>query len=208
VVEQEFETARARVNLYGILAFMAGREPDETFLEKLNSPVFFKAAKELGLSPPQVPAPGEAEAFYEGLAAEFARLFIVPGTTLHPYESVQRGEGRLWGEVTVKVQQAYHEAGFELAPEVNPIPDHLAVELEFMSHLASQEADYWQAGSKEDAEAMQERQRSFLEEHLGQWSPSFARSLREETTHPYFIFLADMLEAVVESDGSFLADPS
>lgn len=208
MVEREEETTRARASLYRLLAFMVGREPDEAFLKEFDSGSFLDVATELGLRRPPVPAPEEAEAYCSELAAEYGRLFILPGSGLHPYESVQRGEGRLWGELTAEVQRLYREAGFELDPEAGQVPDHLAVELEFVAHLAAQEAEKWAAGSEEGAHALRERQRVFVNKHLGEWSIDFARSLRDETTHPYFVFLADMLETVVGSDGSFLGSPS
>nr|NIQ80522.1 hypothetical protein [Anaerolineae bacterium] len=133
-----------------------------------------------------------------------ARLFLVPGTPLHPYESVQRGEGRLWGELTVQVQSTYREAGLQLVSEENQVPDHLTVELEFMEHLAGLEADRWLDNSPGEAETLRETQRAFLCDHLGAWAITFAQSLRDETLHPYFQFLAQLLETVVESDLAFL----
>lgn len=104
------------------------------------------------------------------------------------------------GEFTVKVQRAYDDTGFTINPETNQAPDHLAVELEFVSHLANREADRWEGGSAEDAEALNKLQKNFLEEHLGAWAIPFARSVMKETSNSYFRFLAEMLETVVESD--------
>lgn len=199
-VEREAETARARASLYSLVAYMVGKEPSETFLEELNTPAFRDAAEDLGLSPLPLLTSEEAEAYTQEIKSEYARLFLVPGTPLHPYESVQRGEARLWGEFTVQVQQAYHDAGFTLSPETNQIPDHLAVELEFVSHLANEEADRWEESLIEEAKALKERQKHFLEEHLGAWAVQFVSLLKQETSHTYFTFLAEMLETVVESD--------
>lgn len=201
---QEAEVARARAGLYRVVAHMAAHEPDEAFLRALNTPPFRLALVNLGLSPPPVPLPREAESVCEALAVEYARLFLLPGTLLHPYESVQRGEGQLWGDLTVKVQQAYHDAGFTLASEVHQIPDHLALELEFMAHLASQEAWRWTAGAREDVEALKKRQKAFMRDHLGTWAVTFAHTLRAETNQQYFRFLADLLEIVTDSELFFL----
>jgi TorA maturation chaperone TorD len=201
---QEAEVARARAGLYRVVAHMAAHEPDEAFLRALNTPPFRLALVNLGLSPPPVPLPREAESVCEALAVEYARLFLLPGTLLHPYESVQRGEGQLWGDLTVKVQQAYHDAGFTLASEVHQVPDHLALELEFMAHLASQEAWRWTAGAREDVEALKKRQKAFMRDHLGTWAVTFAHTLRAETNQQYFRFLADLLEIVTDSELFFL----
>jgi TorA maturation chaperone TorD len=206
-VNPEAEAARARAGLYRLLARMVAQEPDEAFIGELNAPDFLEATTALGLSPPPLPSQQDAQGTYEEWAAEYARLFILPGAPLQPTESVQRGEGRLWGEATVRVQKAYHEAGFALSPESHQIPDHLSVELEFMAHLATQEAELWEADSRQDAQTLQDRQRAFLRDHLGAWAVSFARKLREETSQHYYQYLAELLETVLESDTSFLTNP-
>lgn len=203
-MSREAEEARARANLYALCAHMVGREPSHDFLMVLNGAAFFEMVEDLGLTPPTIPDPGEAEAAYENLRAEHARLFVLPGTPLHPYESVQRGEERLWGEATAAVQGSYHEAGFVLSPEAGQVPDHLAVELEFMSKLALREAEKRETGRAEEAEALRGRQRSFFQEHLGAWALDFAEAMKSETREPYFRFVAEMLAAVVASDRDFL----
>ena len=203
-MEEKAQDARARAGLYRLLARMASQEPDGPFVEKLNAPDFRQAVGVLGLEPPAAPAPEEAGKYCEELAAEYARLFIVPGTSLHPYESVRRGEKQLWGDRTVEVQQAYHEAGFDLAPEAHQIPDHIAVELEFLAHLATEEAEQWEAGSREEAEVLRHRQKAFLGDHLGVWGIEFASALKEETSQPYFKFFAALLEELIQSDALFL----
>jgi TorA maturation chaperone TorD len=206
-VSSKAEAARARAGLYRLVSRMVAQEPDEAFLKELNTPAFRETATGLGLSPPAVPASPDAQSAYDDLAEEFARLFILPGTPLHPYESVQRGEGQLWGEATAAVRQAYQEAGFTLHPETNMVPDHLGVEFEFMAHLTALEAERWEGGSPSEAEALQERQKAFLREHLLAWAVAFAHTLRAEASHPYYSFLADLLETVLESDASFLSGP-
>lgn len=192
------EAARKRARLYRLVARMVAHEPDEAFLRELNTPPFRLAVVNLGLTPPPAPLPREAESVCETLAVEYARLFLLSGTPLHPYESVQRGQGQLWGNLTVKVQQAYNDAGFTLVSEVNQIPDHLAMELEFMAHLATQEAWWWTEGVYEDAVALQVRQKVFLRDHLGTWAVAFAHTLKAETSQQYFHFLADMLDSLIK----------
>ena len=201
------EEARARAGLYRLVAQMVAQEPDEAFLRELNATGFRETVASLGLSPPPAPTSTEADVTCEELAVEYARLFLLPGAPLHPYESVQRGEGQLWGEATAGVQETYLEAGFELNPEVRHVPDHLAVELEFMAHLATKEAERLAAGSTEEAEALQKRQKSFLRNHLGTWAVAFAHTLKAETSQRYFQFLADLLETVIKSDAYFLDAP-
>jgi len=50
----------------------------------------------------------------EALAVEFAGLFITPKRPVFLRESLERGEGRLWGNYTVQVNKIYAKFGFAL----------------------------------------------------------------------------------------------
>jgi len=68
--------------------------------------------------------------------------------------------------------------GLELAPDAAERIDHISIELEFMSVLAAKEAHALEHQSDEDALAtLRDAQKKFLREHLGRWSPAFARRL-------------------------------
>ena len=124
----------------------------------------------------------------EGLVAEYARLFVGPGPpAAHPYESVYR-ERQVMGNCSLAVHQRYAEEG--LAPQDHLLPDHVAVELEFMAHLASKEAEAWEQGDHDGAEACLVRQELFLQEHLGRWLPSFCQRVLVSEAHPFYADLA------------------
>jgi TorA maturation chaperone TorD/Pyruvate/2-oxoacid:ferredoxin oxidoreductase delta subunit len=124
----------------------------------------------------------------EGLEAEYARLFIGPGRPVaHPYESVYR-EGRVMGDYTLAVRQSYADEG--LAPEGHSLPDHVALELEFMAHLARQEAEARERGDEEGALACLRQQEAFLGEHLGRWLPRFCQRVLAGEAHPFYAGLA------------------
>lgn len=75
----------------------------------------------------------------------------------------------------------YRAFGMELTEEGGERQDHLAVELEFLAVLAGQEAHALADDLPDEVLAVNlEAQRLFLREHLGRWSPTFARRL--ETT--------------------------
>jgi TorA maturation chaperone TorD/Pyruvate/2-oxoacid:ferredoxin oxidoreductase delta subunit len=124
----------------------------------------------------------------EGLEAEYARLFVGPGRPVaHPYESVYR-EGRVMGDCTLAVRQSYAAEG--LAPEGHSLPDHVAVELEFMAHLAQREAEAQERGDEEGALAYLRQQEAFLSEHLGRWLPRFCQRILTGGAHPFYADLA------------------
>jgi len=124
----------------------------------------------------------------EELEAEYARLFVGPGRPVaHPYESVYR-EGRVMGDCTLAVRQSYAAEG--LAPEGHSLPDHVAVELEFMAYLAQREAEARERGDEEGALAYLRQQEAFLSEHLSRWLPRFCQRVLAGEAHPFYADLA------------------
>jgi TorA maturation chaperone TorD/Fe-S-cluster-containing hydrogenase component 2 len=134
----------------------------------------------------------------EGLEAEYARLFIGPGRPVaHPYESVYR-EGRVMGNCTLAVRASYAAEG--LAPEGHSLPDHVAVELEFMAHLARREAEAWEQDDEEGALICLRQQEAFLSEHLGRWLPRFCQRVLTGEAHPFYTSLAQRTRQHVAQD--------
>ena len=127
------------------------------------------------------------------LEGEYTRLFLVDPHSLPcpAYETFYRernGEARGW--VEGQLQQAYLTGGVVVEPGLGELPDHIAVELEFMAHLCDQEAAAWEAVGatgelphslghlpRAPAEAVPvlTQQRAFLDLHLGAWFPAFAQ---------------------------------
>jgi len=134
----------------------------------------------------------------EGLEAEYARLFVGPGRPVaHPYESVYR-EGRVMGDCTLAVRQSY--AAEELAPEGHSLPDHVAVELEFMAYLARREEEAREQGDEDGALAYLRQQEAFLGEHLGRWLPRFCQRILTGEAHPFYADLAQRTWEYVAQD--------
>jgi TorA maturation chaperone TorD len=100
------------------------------------------------------------------LQGEYVRLFVnsLPEVPCPPYGSFYI-EGTLMGESTVALRNLYRSYGF-VADE---IPDHVAVELEFLALLA--------ASSQGDPAV--EKVREFLVSHLRTWMPLFLDHVEE-----------------------------
>jgi len=129
------------------------------------------------------------------LQAEYTRLFInnYPELPCPPYESAYR-EGGLLGEAAVRVQQFYAEWGLEAAEE---LPDHLALELEFVHFLDAQAAE---ADAEEAAQACTDRER-FLKEHLLEWAPQLAADVQEEAGLALYREAALLLTHLLAAEG-------
>ena len=82
------------------------------------------------------------------------------------------------GQVFADLQSHYAYAGVtqDGASRGEP-PDHITVELEFLSALCGQEADRWDEGDTARARRITKREGRFLEEHPCQWLPQLAQAL-------------------------------
>lgn len=141
-----------------------------------------------------LPPPGT-----EGLLVEYARLFVGPQRVLAPpYGSVYLEEGRrVMGDSTLEALQAYREAGLRLDADFKELPDHVAVELEFVAFLAAQAAAARAAGEGPEADRRRAAREAFLDRHLRRWAPAFCARIAEGTEHPFYRALAECLQAVV-----------
>lgn len=146
-----------------------------------------------GRSPPEVA--GE-------LMPEYQRLFVGPyRVEAPPYESCYRGPGRaVMGEAAVEVLRSYAEAGVALHPEVRDLPDHIALELEFLAHLAAAEVGHWRRRERSRLAACLEREERFLGEHLLRWIAPFAARVAAATRRPFYPALAAAAAAYATAD--------
>lgn len=145
--------------------------------------------------------PAEAGAAHD-LHRAYTRLFLGPGRPIAPpYESAYV-EGRLAGEASTQVAHCYAEAGLQVVcrDDRYELPDHVAVELAFMAHLAAQEER-----DPGQAEEWRERQRRFLREHLTRWLPQFCQDIEASQAHPFYCDAARAAKRLVEEDRARLA---
>jgi TorA maturation chaperone TorD len=128
------------------------------------------------------------------LLVDYTRLFLGPVDTLaKPYGSVWLDvDAPLMGDSTMAVLQHYEDAGFEVDEGFRDLPDHIAVELEFLYVLLFREAE---ARLRHDAETLAGLTRMrlrFLAEHLGAWIAQFAAAVDTGAQTPYYRDLAEL----------------
>lgn len=133
------------------------------------------------------------------LRLEHTSLFVGPhALPAPPYESVFREPTwGVMGETTLEVRHAYETMGFALQPEAGELPDHVAVELEFLACLAEEEAMAWSAADELTALHWLEEEHTFLERHLGQWLPTLTDRVIAATTSPFYRSLARIARVFV-----------
>jgi len=152
----------------------------------------------------------------EVLQQEFNDLFAVPlGRYVTPYEAVYRDErvvgedrvrGLLMGPSTLAVLQAYRENQFAVNPECPELPDHIGVELSFMSLLCGREPHLREAGDMPAVHLLWTRELRFLEDHLLRWVPDFAQRISENARTLFFQGIGQITEEFVRTDAGVLSE--
>ncbi|MBI2246500.1 MAG: molecular chaperone TorD family protein [Armatimonadetes bacterium] len=206
-IHQESATTKLaeRAGLYFFFARLFREAPTAELLREIVQHRWLSNAEE----DPQWPNQAEA------IAVEYARLFAVPGEqAVRPYESAycdtltidsstacsayfesepQIGglAGFLYGPSASAVRAAYLLAGFELDSSAHELPDHLAIELEFMGRLL------------EHGEL--ERAGTFFAEHLGRWVFRCLEEIRQKTPSRFYRAVVDSLETLLQDEQALLA---
>lgn len=206
---QDFaETAIERSQLYGLLADVFQSEPTEELFDIMLSDDFSQAAQEMGVDfGSDLHTLPRLEAL-EQLAIEYTRLFLGPGKHISPHESVQlkRSTHLLWGEETAVVKQFMVDAGFDVPETGGIFPDHISVELLFMSWLTLNEAEAWSTGDLDQATRSLEWQHGFISRHLGKWVAEFCRAIREQADFPFYEGFSEILRSFIAGEKKDIRD--
>lgn len=135
----------------------------------------------------------------EELRVEYARLFVGPhDLKAPPYGSLYLDTGRrVMGDSTLEVLERYRREGLAVDSDFRELPDHIAVELEFMYYLVYKETEALERSEQERAMHFISAQDEFLRTVLGQWVQPFCRAIKEHTDNEWFAALADCAAAFV-----------
>lgn len=135
----------------------------------------------------------------EELSIEYARLFVGPfELKAPPYGSVYLDGGRrVMGDSTMEVVRIYEEAGLAMDKDFKELPDHIAVELEFMYYLIYKEVEALEKSEKDKALAFGEIRNHFFNRFFSPWIPPFCEKIKEATDNHFYIALADCLSTFI-----------
>lgn len=89
-------------------------------------------------------------------------------------------------------------------------PDHIVLELEFMASLLGLErhtADGDADRRKERQQVCRDAQARFLQEHLGWWTPAFAKLMRVGDSQGFYAAAGAFLVALIPTERAFLGVP-
>ncbi len=140
-----------------------------------------------------LPTPDGAEAFCRELEPEYVRLFVssLGGVAAPPYHSCHPaphsgGEARMMGPPARRMAERLRASGLDTDPG-GPPPDHLCVELEYLSLLL-------ESGSGESAAEA----RALAGEMLD-WTSRFGRAVAKADAHPFYSSACLLLSACLDA---------
>ena len=140
-------------------------------------------------------------------AAQDLQTLLVDYTSLFlgPIEAKAKPYGSIWknspspmeGNPNLAVLDLYSEGGFEIDDDFRELPDHVAVELEFLYLLNFNSNKAKAEGKVEDAAAMVSLTHRFLDEHLGAWIGPFASAVNVGAKTSFYGTLAKLTKRFV-----------
>ncbi len=140
------------------------------------------------------------------LLVDHTRLFMGPVQPLaRPYGSFWlSGETPLMQASTLAVVDLYRQGGFDMDEAFMELPDHVAVELEFLYQLAFRRLQAQHAGAADDQAAFDALQARFVGQHLGAWIGPFTAAMRTGAETDFYRELAGLTQRVVDLQASSL----
>jgi len=203
----EEDKARAREDLCRFLA-ACYYEPTSEFAQERLFDSMLAAAEQLD---PDLAAHtrrlGDAftAADLQELLVDYSRLFLGPVQAMaRPYASVWlSGENVLMQDTTMELLKLYEQGGFEIAEDFRELPDHVAVELEFLYLLTHQQNRAQAAGDEPALQAVQVLRTAFLVGHLGRWLGPFILAVHDHAQSDFYRELAELTELFVRMEGQW-----
>jgi TorA maturation chaperone TorD len=200
--QYDHELGSARENLSRLLA-ACYYEPGPEFAEEKVFDSMLEAAARIA---PQLAALakslGEAYAAegHEALLLDYTRLFLGPNQiAAKPYGSIWlEGQNSVMGDSTMAVQKLYEQGGFDMSEDFREVPDHIAVELEFLYLLIYRENEAARNGEPEALREKAALRKHFLDEHLGRWTAPFTAAVIAGAQCSYYRRLAELTLGFVD----------
>ena len=181
-------------------------EPDLSFVEeRLMDSIQAAAAR---IDPELAQQAGMlAAAFHavprQDLLVDYTRLFLgAPQALARPYASVWLNpESQATQDSVLDLLKLYGQGGFEVDPDFKDLPDHLAVELEFLYLLTYQQNLAVATGDAAARQAVDVLRTAFLIGHLGRWLGGFILALHDNAQTGFYRELAEFTELFVRLEG-------
>lgn len=139
------------------------------------------------------------------LRTEYTRLFInTAGSSLlvPPYESCYRNkQGLVMDQPIISdLNRFYKLCGLYLPDYTEALPDHIAVELEFMNYLLEREYLFWENSDSSSAQTILDLENDFLAQHMLIWIPKMTAQIKEHTNISFYRGIADVTDLFLSEE--------
>ena len=197
----------ASAALYSLLAH-AMNYPDEALVDALRKGSF-ASALETSLTALGKPVNGELESCKNeylrkdsragkkillDLERDYTRMFFSSKPRVaYLFESVY-SDGKLLQECTFEIARLYRNAGLVLNELFRLPPDHIAVELEFLSFLYFKEIQGLKDAKEDIVEYARELQEIVIEKHLRSFALNVAERVEKNASTPFYRTVAQILK--------------
>ena len=94
----------------------------------------------------------------------------------------------------------YREGGFEMDEEFRELPDHVAVELEFLYLLIFRQNEARRNADMDRLNAVTDLKRRFLAAHLGRWIGPFTEAVKGGAESVFYRQLAELTKLFVSME--------
>jgi putative dimethyl sulfoxide reductase chaperone len=218
-LQESIDSAVARTFLYGFLARIF-EDPEPNSWEWLTSHEIKAALRSSAIGFAEESLIDSAEELlrqlalsgYEDFAASHLACF---GHTVRgdcPMNEIEYGDIKadpLFQPHRLSDLAAFFAAfGLELAPDAAERTDHISIELEFMCVLAAKEAYAIERQTNDALAIFRDAQKKFLREHLGRWSPAFARRLARTAEGTALAAVANFVAVFIQLECAWLNVPA
>ena len=197
----DFDKAAAQADLCRLLA-ACYYEPGPEFSEERLFDSLIDAARRIGpvvaVKAQELKTAFESES-NETLLVDYAHLFLGPvGLLALPYESAWLDkESESPVDATQSLLNLFEAGGFEVDEEFRDLPDHLAVELEFLYTLRFRMAAAVRTNDQRQMDAASALSQTLIEQHLDRWLPSFQSAVQAGAQCRFYRELVDLTVILV-----------
>lgn len=137
----------------------------------------------------------EAQLPIKKLLVEYASLFIGPFKLLvPPYASCYLGKKQLNSEIADHVREFYLSAGLEYDHSLADLPDHIAVETEFIHFLLSKMQNGLQTHETKAEPDYADIYNRFTNDHYKKWVPEMCRLVIVNSRLPFYQNLFSLIQ--------------
>ena len=138
----------------------------------------------------------------ETLLVDYTALFIGPAQPrAMPYASFWLTDDQsMRHDATMAVLDFYEQGGFDVSEDLHELPDHVAVELEFLYLLIFAQSQAQLDGNAEELAAANALHRRFAVEHMGAWIGPFTEAIESGAETTFYRELARLTRRFVQME--------